>query len=1228
MKNLGKEGLFVQGHAAEEPVLWLVDTGCTVTMLSLEVYNQIPRKDRPALSPFYGNLITGNGSVMEVAGQTRMRIAVDGLELEHDIIVADTDNQGMLGLDFMLQHDAVINVAGGKLTIGRRVVAAECKQVQRSASRVTLAETVVVPAGHRMLLPGRIGGGVLAEGQWMIGPLSHTPGNKAIAVARTLVDGQKNKVPFEVMNPTTEDILLYKGTHVALAFPAEVVDDVQPLGFEKTVTSERMNRVGLTAELPPELGRMVDEIGDSVSQGEKRAIKQMLHRKRSAFMLEGDPLGKTDLVHHEIHTTTQVPIKQPARRFPIHQREEGEKQVKEMLEKGLIEPSESPWASPVVLVKKKDGSTRFCIDYRRLNDVTIKDAYPLPRIDDSLDALSGADCFSTLDLASGYWQVGLADDARQKSAFVTNSGLYQFTVMPFGLSNAPSTFERLMERVLSGLQWQICLVYLDDVIVFSRGVSQHISRLEEVLERIMAAGLRLKPKKCHLFQTRVGYLGHVVSGEGISTDPEKIKAVEDWKVPKDLHDVRSFLGLCSYYRRFIKDFSSIAKPLTQLTEKERDFVWGTAQEEAWLDLKRRLVNAPILAYPDPQLSFILDTDASGFGIGGVLSQVQDGEERVIAYGSRTLTKEERRYCVTRRELLSVVYFVKQFRHYLYGRKFLVRTDHGALRWLLNFKDPQGQVARWIEVLDTYHFDIQHRPGVRHGNADALSRGPCRQCGREDEVQVQTKVVTRAQARKEESQKPAEDPAPSRVIIPWIGAGSLHLDSIRRAQHKDPVLSQLFAWKQQGCRPAWGDVSAAGLSLKAYWAQWESVREEDGVLYREFVLEGKKTRRQILVPTSLQGEVFAQLHAAVTGGHMGVRRTLANIRARFYWVKLKEDVMDRCRRCSSCAARKPPTKKKKAPLKKYVMGLPLERVALDILGPLPLTAQGNRYVLVMSDYFTKWVEAVALPDQEAKTTADAFVTHFVTKFGVPMFLHTDQGRNFESKLFKEMGRLLGVKKTRTTAYRPQSDGLVERFNRTLATMVTAYASEHQRTWDKYLPMLTMAYRSTPHESSGLSPNQLMFGREINLPVDIMIGRPPVTEEVDQHEYAAELRERLEDAYAQARENLEHAAERQKLYYDVKTSGGHYKPGDAVWMLNKDRRKGVCPKLQKRWKGPALVEERLNDVTYRLRLTPESRKVTHFDLLKPYTDDDLPAWMGPIRQKLRERRRPDAEEDGAP
>ena len=334
-----------------------------------------------------------------------------------------------------------------------------------------------------------------------------------------------------------------------------------------------------------------------------------------------------------------------------------------MLKRGIIEPSSSAWSSPVVLVKKKDGSTRFCIDFRKVNAVTTRDAQPLPHIDDTLDLLGGASYFSTLDLASGYWQVEVDPLDREKTAFITPFGLHQFRVMPFGLSNAPATFQRLMEQVLAGLHWSTCLVYLD-IIVFSRTVADHLDQLRDVFTHLKNAGLTLKPSKCHLLQMEVRYLGHVVSGKGIQTDPEKVRSVFDWPIPLNQKDLKRFLGLASYFRRFVQGFAQVAAPLNALTNKGKEWMWTADCTHAFLELKKRLVSTPVLVMPQFTQEFILDTDASGEGLGAVLSQVIEGEEKVVAYASKTLTRTERKYCATRREMLALVWATHHFRPYL------------------------------------------------------------------------------------------------------------------------------------------------------------------------------------------------------------------------------------------------------------------------------------------------------------------------------------------------------------------------------------------------------------------------------------------------------------------------------------------------------------------------------------------------------------------------------------
>lgn len=401
--------------------------------------------------------------------------------------------------------------------------------------------------------------------------------------------------------------------------------------------------------------------------------------------------------------------------------------VDDMVAKGIVEASHSPWAAPIVMVRKKDGTWRFCVDYRGLNSVTIKDAHPLPRMDDTLDALRGSSIFSTMDLSSGYWQVQLHEADKPKTAFTTGRSLYQFTVMPMGLVNAPPTFQHLMQLVLHGLSWKTCLVYLDDIIVYSKSFSEHIQHLREVFQRLRAANLKLKPAKCSFAQPQVTFLGHVVSSAGLQPDGKNILKVKDWPIPGSPTEVRAFLGLCSYYRRFIHSFAQISEPLHALTQKGKLFVWTETEQEAFNSLRHALTNAPILSYPDFSKEFLLFTDASNTAIGCVLSQLNaDNKERVIAYGSHVLTSTEKRWSTYDRELWAIVWSIRHFRQYLMGHSFRIITDHKpllSLRRMVLDGDPTGCRARWALEIELYDWTIEYRHGHKHANADAMSHRP-------------------------------------------------------------------------------------------------------------------------------------------------------------------------------------------------------------------------------------------------------------------------------------------------------------------------------------------------------------------------------------------------------------------------------------------------------------------------------------------------------------------------
>ena len=450
------------------------------------------------------------------------------------------------------------------------------------------------------------------------------------------------------------------------------------------------------------------------------------------------------------------------------------------------------------------------------------------------------------------------------------------------------------------------------------------------------------------------------------------------------------------------------------------------------------------------------------------------------------------YCVTRKELLAIVKAVDHFHHYLYGAEFTVRTDYAALRWLKTLKIPEGQLARWLGRLEQYHYRMEHRPGRVHNNADSLSQRPCApecsHCSRMDPVISRRMTVHVVDAEADTH---------------WL-----------EAQFVDPDIGPVMEWLEVSAeRPPWEEVAATRPATKYYWEQWDALRLIGGVLVKKWVLkDGKVGFRQTVVPKALRVDLMQEAHGGVAGGHLGVRKTLSRLRQRYYWVGLRKDVEEWCRACNICCARKGPPRRHRAPLQLYQVGAPMERVAVDIVGPLPTTAAGNRFLCVAMDYFTKWPEAYALPNHEATTVAEVLVEQLFSRFGVPAELHSDQGREFESEVFQECCKLLGVRKTRTTPLRPQSDGLVERFNRTLVQELATCCQESQASWDRKLPLMLMAYRSAEHEVTQYTPARLMLGREIRLPVDLATGRPPDEElPTVTSEYAVDLQERLTEVH---------------------------------------------------------------------------------------------------------------------
>ena len=1020
-----------------------------------------------------------------------------------------------------------------------------------------------------------------------------------------------------------------------------------------------------TEQVPAHLTDLFQRTCRGLSPAEKDQIAGLLTKFQDTFSRDEWDIGLTDIAEHSIPTGDATPVKQPPRRVPLAHAEAEKTAIEDLKAKGVIRESLSPWASPIVLVARKDGGVRPCVDYRRVNQLVKPDGFPLPRIQDCLDAVAGSSLFSTFDLLSGYFQIRVKEADIPKTAFVCKYGHYEMTRMPFGLNNAASTFQRTMEVALQGLQWVTCLIYIDDVIVYGKDFEQHVQRVEEVLSRIQAAGLKLRPDKSHLLQKEVLFLGHVVSGEGVKPSPVNIAKIVDWPKPKTAKQVRQFVAMGSYYRRYIKGFAAMVRPMVELTKKTKRFVWDAACDEAFSRLKESLTGSDIMGYPlNDAGEFILDVDASDIGIGAVLHQVQEGQERVIAYASRALNKAESNYCITEKELLAVRYFIEYFRQYLLGRRFLVRSDHQSLVWLFRLKEPRGKIARWIEILSQYDFAVQYRPGKHQGHCDALSRcenpwscdcpeqdtseplkcGPCRKCIKRAQDMMHEQHYQDMVSKGHKSIEPSEQTEVVQAVrhsiqdaIPGTSteSGSFEASTtspgtpwfqskttaeLKKLQEGDPDIEPVLTGKAGNNKPSSQDMAIKSPAARHYWILWDSLVLQDGLLCKKFIKkDGTGEYTQFIVPRALKRDVLFQMHDSLLLGHLGCKKTKAKTLQRFYWYGLKDDIGLYIKKCDTCAADKKPTKIPRAPMGSLQVGAPGDCVSTDYLGPLPVTDRGNRYILLFTDHFSKNVEIIPVADMTAEVCADKLLNEVISRWGCPLQIHSDQGRTYESKIFKELCRMLEVRKTRTSVRNPRGNGQAERFNRTLLRMIRAYLAGEQQDWDLHLGCLAAAYRATPNESTKMTPNLLTM---VRLPGELIFGSTNGYDGEDittYGDYVDILRARMQHAHEVARKYMSATTKRSKELYDSKLAFHRYSVGDIVWCLMETKKVGISPKLEVGFEGPFVVIKKLSELDYIIQLDRDGvEKSVHHNKLKPYEGDNAPRWVEKVRKQLLRRR----------
>ena len=1172
----------------------LIDTGAAVTVVS-ESFFQSRAHSELMKRPMNVRFVGAGGEPLSITGMARINIAIGSIRTQMIVYVCKNLTEDcILGLDFLQDHQCIVDYKHKTLAAGNASVQLLRRPDSSNSIRfacASLIESLFVPPFTEIVVSCRV--------------KDNFSDNDVVIVERNQAFFDKYEIlsasaVTKIRDHTTAQVKLANFTSIGKFLPAGTnvakisnicENHCNDCDFTLCTVSELTETPQVVnGDEDDKFSFLCDELGLNelnVSEVQRDALMAVIKKHIAAFSLSPNDLGQTDQVSHKIDTGDSVPIRQHPRRMSNKQKVEVDKLVDEMCADGIISPSKSPWSSPIVLVKKKDGCFRFCVDYRAVNNCTKKNSYPLPRVDESLDQLSGCGYFTTLDLKAGYWQIPMSQGDKEKTAFTCHKGLFEFNVMPFGLANAPATFQHLMRIVLNGIEWNGVLAYLDDIIVYARTFDAHLQHLDALLSRLTAHGLKLKPSKCNFLKTEVNFLGHVVSKSGVSCDPDKISCIVNWPTPVNVKDVQKFLGLASYYRKFVKDFAKLAAPLYDITKNSpKSFCWSKECNDVFVFLKNALTTAPVLKYPDFSKSFIVDTDASNTAVGCVLSQVHDGLEHPVAYASRALNKVERNYSTTRKELLAVVHALQKFRCYL-DQPFLLRTDHASLRWLWQAKDTYGQCARWFELLAEFDFKLVHRAGAKHQNADALSRLPNvnEQCDAEKcpfEVD-ENYSTTHATSCKQIS---AID------MSECCGWTSMNVSA---AQQNDEHLSVVLDWIRKGHRPQAKEMKTMSSEVRHYWSMFGEISLHHDCLYRKHEDHLMTERYQLLVPSALQADVMESLHqSAHGGGHLGIERTAQKISERFYWPRWRSDVDQFCTECAMCDQRKQPPKRPKAPLVPSSELEPMERIEIDVLGGLPTTNSGNRYILVACDMYTKYMQAWPMRTQTAQETALTLYNNWLTVHGVPQRIHSDQGGNFESLLFKELIQLMGCAKSRTTAYHPEGNGGVERNNRTIISMLKNYVQRDAQTWDLSLSAICATYNASRHEETGVSPHFLLTGRDLRLPADLISGKPsfaPSTHVI------SDLQDRMTFVHEAVKSRLEKRRASMKQRYDQGASASTYEVGDVVMLKSTVLNTNEPRKFHMPYNGPYRVVEVLPPVNYVIEnMHKTCRKVVHFNRLK--------------------------------
>jgi hypothetical protein len=1147
----------------EEPLLWIplkiagktintmIDTGASRSIISPGLQQKLGLRLTPRPTVFR----MANRTTESSPGTVTLPIQTPGRIMPIKAYVLNTlPHDLLLGLQELKQLRFTLDLREGTMTIGEggTVLHTQPNTMDQLAEDkkhvITVAQHVTLDPYAEHIIPARCkdmmnGSGLIEPGDFQ--KLEEVVVCPAVTTVRNF------ELPLRVVNISSQPIYLYPNQKVAEIMPQFDICEAHP-------TQELDDLI--TPRPPDEFFNKM--INPTLPDRCKPVLLDILKRHHTVFQTEGGPFGNYTGCEHRIDTTSDEPVYRPPYRKSHHETELLRQEVEALIKQDIVEPAASPYNSPVLLVKKPDGSMRFCVDFRALNAKTIADRHPICRLDEALDVLNSAILFSSLDMKSGFFQIPLHEDSKNKTAFsIPGCGQYRFRKMPMGIKNGPSSFQRAINQVLRGLLWKNCLAYLDDLLIFSDREHCHFTLIDRILNRLKKSGLKLNPKKCKFAYFELEFLGHVISEEGIRPNPEKIRAVKEMRPPTDKTALKSFLGLCSFYRRFIRNFSKIARPLNEITGHQARFEWTERCQKAFDRLKHVLCTAPVLRYPDFKEPFIIACDASGQAIGGVLKQKIEGVERPVAYCSRTLTKLESSYTITELECLALIYCIKQFRPYVHGKRFSVVTDHSALKWLLTCKHNNHRLLRWALMVQEFDFEIIYKPGRKHNDADGLSRNPP-----PNGPNKPTPIISHVTCQEDEEND-------IQAVEPNVPDFSF--EALPKLQDEDTFLSTIKA-----------DLQTRDRIPRARQRFLQRFSLKDNILYRL----NNENNWAMAIPRSKARDIMEAYHSTPTAGHLGLHKTLTNISNSFWWHQMLKDIKNFIASCDPCQKRNIMTRPPQAPLLPIAPGRrPFSKIHIDKLGPFKTSASGKKHIVVAVDTLTKFVIAKAIPNGTAQEIATFLWNDVFLRFGKVENMISDRGKEFINDTVTALNDFLKTEHKTTAAYHPRANGQVERFNRTLATMMSKFVSPGQEDWDVRLQDLIFAYNTNPHAATKHSPFYLLHGYHAEPPHSPFTSAPAGVASPEQLE---NIREWIRDYITIAQSSA-------KARHDFNKEFSQYFPGDLVLRWKPHREVGLSQKLLNPYSGPYVIRSQVNDVDYEIEhLDTGKSDVVHVEHLKPY------------------------------